>query len=149
MNSWLEYRWSDSCCSWRWNFPETPKTARRRDPRLGMRKPAKAPSASLPRLRFTNTSARRKQKMSEASIAGESTPGDQSERPSISCVASTEDRFHCTVEQSHSGWAKALYGTLAPPDKNQSNCFRHALLSADGTAVVTYNEDLILRTFAV
>lgn len=87
--------------------------------------------------------------MSGASIAGESTPGNQPERPSISRVASTGDRFHCTVEQSHPGWAKALYGTLTPPDKNQSNCFRHALLSADGTAVVTYNEDLILRTFAV
>ena len=67
----------------------------------------------------------------------------------LMCVASTGDKYRCTVDEAHPGWAEQVYGVATSLDRNESNCFRHALLSADGTAVVTYNEDLILRTFAV
>ncbi|CAD0048247.1 unnamed protein product, partial [Aureobasidium pullulans] len=67
----------------------------------------------------------------------------------LKCVASTGDRYRCTVDEAHPGWAEQVYGVATSLDRNESNCFRHALLSADGTAVVTYNEDLILRTFAL
>jgi hypothetical protein len=67
----------------------------------------------------------------------------------LRCVASTGDKYRCTVDEAHPGWADQVHGFATRADKNESNCFRHALLSADGTAVVTYNEDLILRTFAV
>ncbi|KAH0268074.1 hypothetical protein KCU91_g9653, partial [Aureobasidium melanogenum] len=67
----------------------------------------------------------------------------------LRCVASTGDTYRCTVDEAHPGWAEETRGLATRADKNESNCFRHALLSADGTAVVTYNEDLILRTFAV
>ncbi|KAG9526414.1 hypothetical protein KCU93_g5500, partial [Aureobasidium melanogenum] len=67
----------------------------------------------------------------------------------LRCVASTGDTYRCTVDEAHPGWAEQTRGLATRADKNESNCFRHALLSADGTAVVTYNEDLILRTFAV
>ena len=67
----------------------------------------------------------------------------------LRCVASTGDKYRCTVDEAHPGWAEQVYGVATSSDKNESNCFRHALLSADGTAVVTYNEDLILRTLAV
>ncbi|KAI4727441.1 hypothetical protein E4T49_04726 [Aureobasidium sp. EXF-10728] len=68
---------------------------------------------------------------------------------SLRCVASTGDTYCCTVDEAHPGWADQVHGLATRADKNESNCFRHALLSSDGTAVVTYNEDLILRTFAV
>ncbi|KAG9824154.1 hypothetical protein KCU98_g2804, partial [Aureobasidium melanogenum] len=67
----------------------------------------------------------------------------------LRCVASTGDTYRCTVDEAHPGWAEQTRGLATRADKNESNCFRHALLSADGTAVVTYNEDLITRTFAV
>ncbi|THY18490.1 hypothetical protein D6D00_08119 [Aureobasidium pullulans] len=67
----------------------------------------------------------------------------------LRCVASSGDKYRCTVDEAHPGWAEQVYGVATSLDRNESNCFRHALLSADGTAVVTYNEDLILRTFAV
>ncbi|KAH0382438.1 hypothetical protein KCU92_g6205, partial [Aureobasidium melanogenum] len=67
----------------------------------------------------------------------------------LRCVASTGDTYCCTVDEAHPGWADQTRGLATRADKNESNCFRHALMSADGTAVVTYNEDLILRTFAV
>lgn len=70
-------------------------------------------------------------------------------QPVLRCVASTGDTYRCTVDEAHPGWADQTRGLATRADKNESNCFRHALLSADGTAVVTYNEDLILRTFAV
>ncbi|KAH0354149.1 hypothetical protein KCU81_g1540, partial [Aureobasidium melanogenum] len=70
-------------------------------------------------------------------------------QPTLRCVASTGDTYRCTVDEAHPGWAEQTRGFATRADKNESNCFRHALLSADGTAVVTYNEDLILRTFAV
>ncbi|KAI4743510.1 hypothetical protein E4T50_06122 [Aureobasidium sp. EXF-12298] len=76
----------------------------------------------------------------EAAVAGEST---------LRCVASTGDKYRCTVDEAHPGWADQVHGLATRPQKDESNCFRHALLSSDGTAVVTYNEDLILRTFAV
>ncbi|KAK6008163.1 hypothetical protein QM012_000066 [Aureobasidium pullulans] len=75
------------------------------------------------------------------------TPPDTQQK--LRCVASTGDTFRCTVDEAHPGWADQTRGLATRADKNESNCFRHALLSADGTAVVTYNEDLILRTFAV
>ena len=75
--------------------------------------------------------------------------GGQQRQDCLVCTASTGDAFRGTVEQSHPGWAQSVYGTLTPSDKGESNCFRHALLSADDAAVVTYNEDLMLRTFAV
>ncbi|CAD0086177.1 unnamed protein product, partial [Aureobasidium vineae] len=68
---------------------------------------------------------------------------------SLRCVASTGDTYRCTVDEAHPGWADQVHGLATRADKNESNCFRHALLSSDGTAVVTYNEDLILRTFAL
>jgi hypothetical protein len=70
-------------------------------------------------------------------------------QPTLRCVASTGDKYRCTVDDAHPGWADQVHGFATRADKDESNCFRHALLSADGTAVVTYNEDLILRTFAV
>ncbi|KAI5272896.1 hypothetical protein E4T47_03865 [Aureobasidium subglaciale] len=84
--------------------------------------------------------------MSEPSVNVE-TAAEQG--TSLRCVASTGDRYRCTVDEAHPGWADQVHGVATPADKNESNCFRHALLSSDGTAVVTYNEDLILRTFAV
>jgi hypothetical protein len=71
------------------------------------------------------------------------------EQSSLRCVASTGDKYRCTVDEAHPGWADQVHGLATRPQKDESNCFRHALLSSDGTAVVTYNEDLILRTFAV
>jgi hypothetical protein len=70
-------------------------------------------------------------------------------QPTLRCVASTGDKYRCTVDDAHPGWADQVHGFATRADKDESKCFRHALLSADGTAVVTYNEDLILRTFAV
>ncbi|THZ03431.1 hypothetical protein D6C95_03751 [Aureobasidium pullulans] len=67
----------------------------------------------------------------------------------LMCVASTGDKYRCTVDEAHPGWTEQVYGVATSLDRNESNCFRHALLSADSTAVVTYNEDLVLRTFAV
>lgn len=67
----------------------------------------------------------------------------------VRCVASTGDEYRCTVDEAHPGWAHLVHGHATRADKDESNCFRHALLSSDGTAVITYNEDLILRTFAV
>lgn len=86
--------------------------------------------------------------MSEQAAAA-ATEASVDKQPALICVASTGDKYRCTVEQAHPGWAESVYGVLSPADKGESNCFRHALLSADATAVVTYNEDLILRTFAV
>jgi hypothetical protein len=70
-------------------------------------------------------------------------------QPTLLCAGSTGDTYRCTVDYAHPGWADAVYGAATIAHKQESNCFRHALLSSDGTAVVTYNEDLILRTFAV
>ncbi|KEQ72610.1 hypothetical protein M436DRAFT_20651, partial [Aureobasidium namibiae CBS 147.97] len=84
--------------------------------------------------------------MAEAAVAVETAVAEQS---TLRCVASTGDKYRCTVDEAHPGWADLVHGHATRADKDESNCFRHALLSADGTAVVTYNEDLILRTFAV
>jgi hypothetical protein len=84
--------------------------------------------------------------MAEDTVTAEAAVAKQS---SLRCVASTGDRYRCTVDDAHPGWADQVHGFATRADKDESNCFRHALLSADGTAVVTYNEDLILRTFAV
>jgi hypothetical protein len=84
--------------------------------------------------------------MPEDAVIVESAVAKQS---TLRCVASTGDKYRCTVDEAHPGWADQVHGFATRADKHESNCFRHALLSADGTAVVTYNEDLILRTFAV
>lgn len=84
--------------------------------------------------------------MAEDTVAAEAAVAEQS---SLRCVASTGDKYRCTVDEAHPGWADQVHGLATRPQKDESNCFRHALLSSDGTALVTYNEDLILRTFAV
>lgn len=84
--------------------------------------------------------------MAEEAVAVESAVGTRS---TLRCVASTGDIYRCTVDEAHPGWAHLVHGHATRADKDESNCFRHALLSSDGTAVITYNEDLILRTFAV
>lgn len=84
--------------------------------------------------------------MAEDAVAVQTTVAEHS---TLRCVASTGDKYRCTVDEAHPGWADLVHGYATRADKDESNCFRHALLSADGTAVVTYNEDLILRTFAV
>jgi hypothetical protein len=84
--------------------------------------------------------------MAEDTVTAEAAVAKQS---TLRCVASTGDKYRCTVDDAHPGWAEEVHGFATRADKDESNCFRHALLSADGTAVVTYNEDLILRTFAV
>jgi hypothetical protein len=84
--------------------------------------------------------------MAEGAVPTEAAVAKQS---TLRCVASTGDKYRCTVDEAHPGWAAQVHGFATRADKDESNCFRHALLSADGTAVVTYNEDLILRTFAV
>jgi hypothetical protein len=84
--------------------------------------------------------------MAEGTVTAEAAVAKQS---TLRCVASTGEKYRCTVDDAHPGWADQVHGFATRADKDESNCFRHALLSADGTAVVTYNEDLILRTFAV
>lgn len=84
--------------------------------------------------------------MVEDTVTTEDTIANQS---TLRCVASTGDKYRCSVDEAHPGWAHLVHGYATRADKDESNCFRHALLSSDGTAVITYNEDLILRTFAV
>lgn len=103
------------------------------------------PSASLPPSLFLQNPSIAKV-MAEDAVAVEATVAQQS---TLRCVASTGDKYRCTVDEAHPGWADFVHGYATRADKDESNCFRHALLSSDGTAVVTYNEDLILRTFAV
>jgi hypothetical protein len=114
-------------------------------PRLGVRARSKLLlSASLPpfSISLQNTLIA----MAEGTVTAEAAVAKQS---TLRCVASTGEKYRCTVDDAHPGWADQVHGFATRADKDESNCFRHALLSADGTAVVTYNEDLILRTFAV
>jgi hypothetical protein len=114
-------------------------------PRPGVRARSKLlVSASLPpfSISLQNTLIA----MAEGTVTAEAAVAKQS---TLRCVASTGEKYRCTVDDAHPGWADQVHGFATRADKDESNCFRHALLSADGTAVVTYNEDLILRTFAV
>jgi hypothetical protein len=118
-------------------------------PRPGVREVKASLSASLSRLPILLhflTTLPTARVMSEDAVSNEVAVAKQS---TFRCVASTGDNYRCTVDEAHPGWADQVHGSATRADKNESNCFRHALLSADGTAVVTYNEDLILRTFAV
>jgi hypothetical protein len=115
-------------------------------PRPGVRARSKLlVSASLPSFSISvNTFANKV--MAADAVKAEAAVAKQS---NLRCVASTGEKYRCTVDDAHPGWADQVHGHATRADKDESNCFRHALLSADGTAVVTYNEDLILRTFAV
>lgn len=103
------------------------------------------PSASLPPSNFPQILSIA-EAMAEDTVADEAAVAQQS---TLRCIASTGDKYRCTVDEAHPGWAHLVHGHAPRADRDESNCFRHALLSSDGTAVVTYNEDLILRTFAV
>lgn len=59
------------------------------------------------------------------------------------CVATTGDTFCKTIADFHVGEPNARY------NRSDSNHFREAQFSGDGTTIVTYSEDQCLRTFVL
>jgi len=67
---------------------------------------------------------------------------------SASCIASTGQQFCGTVAETNKDFLQAVsHGRVS--SGAESNCFRSAQLSADGSTILTYNEDLRMRTYVL
>jgi len=67
---------------------------------------------------------------------------------SASCIASTGNQFCGTVAETNKDLSSAV-STGRVSSGAESNCFRSAQLSADGSTILTYNEDLRMRTYVL
>lgn len=63
------------------------------------------------------------------------------------CIASTGKTFCKSIAACHPEGKDDNGGTHRYRVDDESNCFRSAQLSADGSTVVTYSEDLVYRSF--
>lgn len=64
------------------------------------------------------------------------------------CIASTGKTFSISLAETHQQ-RDFISSSGYRQDGLESNCFRGAQLSADGSTVVTYSEDLIHRSFVL
>lgn len=63
------------------------------------------------------------------------------------CIASTGKTFRKSIAACHPEKRDDNGGAHRYRVDDESNCFRSAQLSADGSTVVTYSEDLVYRSF--
>lgn len=63
------------------------------------------------------------------------------------CIASTGEAFCKSIAACHPEGKDDNGSTRRYRVDDESNCFRSAQLSADGSTVVTYSEDLVYRSF--